>query len=333
MVARRKDTLQLPKYALWLTLPPIFVFLGGDILYGLLGWHDEFRVESLPPQGWERIEAGLRAIVLTSFLLVMSVMIFIIVVMALELTTMFGPQMRKQLILGSLLIVGAVIVSFVITARTDLIPKMESYTGTGFFHEALSFPLAGDDIPASGNNKAVEASSVARAGKSASLLSTLRGLISVFQSLSLPCVAILIMGTISTLATGRNNAKTIFVIQRRRLQIYLNHSALYLASGVIFLMAWLHWPTFLYESGSAGLKQYHFLINAIGLYFGVNFSLVLLSYYMPVRILQRELFGDEAVDDGNQAEAGLTVIKQLLLLGAPVIASAVPPLVDLITSL
>ena len=67
-------------------------------------------------------------------------------------------------------------------------------------------------------------------------------------------------------------------------QRYLYCAGLLLTAGMMFVMAWMHWPAALIAD-SALRAAYNDLTGAITLYIGVGYSLMILSCYLPVMLI------------------------------------------------
>ena len=80
----------------------------------------------------------------------------------------------------------------------------------------------------------------------------------------------------------KDAAKTLAAnLQRMRRQLYL--SGLVLTFGLLFATSWMHWPSALVvdDSRDAFLR----VVKSASLYMGVYFSLLILSFYLPVALI------------------------------------------------
>lgn len=79
---------------------------------------------------------------------------------------------------------------------------------------------------------------------------------------------------------------------------YLYFAGVLLTAGLLMNMAWMTWPSEMI--GDATLKGEHTkLVQSISLYRGVSYSLLILSYYMPVSLIlmmQIEILHDDATE-------------------------------------
>jgi hypothetical protein len=118
----------------------------------------------------------------------------------------------------------------------------------------------------------------------------LRGLLFVERNLLILSIAALALGTISCLALPAPDDKPdenkrllarIVRVQADRLQLHLYLSAALLVMGLLFLGAFLRWPSYIYDPPDDFLAH----ANAVILYLGISYSILLASYYVPVALL------------------------------------------------
>jgi hypothetical protein len=91
-----------------------------------------------------------------------------------------------------------------------------------------------------------------------------------------------IAGAISSLGTKKKNEEMSAALAREqlaRLNRYLYLGSALMVCGMLLILAWLHWPDFYFSDGDS---SYSTLANGLALYFGVNYSLIVFSYYAPV---------------------------------------------------
>lgn len=307
---RREDDVRLNPEALLILAGPIAIFLFGDLLFGGLGASQNVSPPEFP--AWadvQRAEASHRALVLTGFLLVVSTSAMTVLMFAADLIRLFGPQARRLLLIGFAPAMATIFLSVVIfTGVTGFVPPTREYLGGAFVEEVL------DNW---GRN----------------LFELLNGLLLAVQICMLISVPAVILGAISCLAAPASNLpsgtrQSLRDHQQRRLQRYLRLSALMLTAGLLFMMAWMRWPVFALPAGEseAFLEQ----VNAVSLYFGVNFSLVIIAYYVPVAALLQARQGELAEDDedGEDAVYG-PLFTKILTVAAPALVGAAAPLIDL----
>jgi len=158
-----------------------------------------------------------------------------------------------------------------------------------------------------------------------------------------------ILGTILTLArpverhdlsTETGRALTVRELHgaREASKRYLYCSGLMLSSGMMVLLAWMHWPAPVIAD-AAVRKTYTDLVGAVSLVIGVSYSLLILSYYMPVTLtLARRIYRVEhdmrpagSADTAAPAAAvpalpqvgQLEGLKVMIAIISPILASAV----------
>jgi hypothetical protein len=112
------------------------------------------------------------------------------------------------------------------------------------------------------------------------------------------------------LKTGRRvlrQLQGVLSVQVRRAKGYLYLSALLLVVIMILLMSWMEIPSYLIPEKAQ--PSYHNLVRSISTYYGVQYMLILCSYYIPVsimlsrriRALGYELIERQQVDPSEKA--------------------------------
>jgi hypothetical protein len=167
-----------------------------------------------------------------------------------------------------------------------------------------------------------------------------------FNVILIAAAVSLIMGTISCIcrpAEGIDAARSarLAELQRSRMDGYLYAAAMLLVTGLFFIAAGLRW--------SAGEGNSHFLrhVNVLILYFGIFFSTLLASYYVPAALWLRrslELVSQAApataiakTPDGTVADDGSfldllspsRLLKAIVAILAPLIVGLLPQLIHL----
>lgn len=73
-------------------------------------------------------------------------------------------------------------------------------------------------------------------------------------------------------------------------------------------------------------------VNAVGLYFGVNYSLVILAYYVPVASVLQTREGELTTgEEGERDSVYGPMFMKILTLAAPALVGAAAPAIDLFT--
>ena len=136
----------------------------------------------------------------------------------------------------------------------------------------------------------------------------------------------LVLGAISCLAMPLRPTRTDCRRQADRLNTYLYLSAATLVIGLIFLAAMLRWPA--YGLNEVQAKAYGAHVDAYVLYWGITYSILIASYYVPVAVRLAGIGGAAAPPDPKETgegEEGATTqliaqAKALAALFAPAIA-------------
>jgi len=159
-----------------------------------------------------------------------------------------------------------------------------------------------------------------------------------------------ILGTIMTLAKpapgfdlstdlGRAKAARALHGARDASRRYVYCSGLMLSSGMTVLIAWMNWPAQMIAE-EAARSAYVQLVGSVSLLVGVSYSLLILSYYMPVTLIlarriyevrhdmtaERSSVSEDAAQSGLPAlpELGqLDGLKAVIAIISPILASAV----------
>lgn len=142
----------------------------------------------------------------------------------------------------------------------------------------------------------------------------------------------LVFGAISCLAMPANPTKEDCRRQSDRLNTYLYLSAGTLVVGLVFLAAMLRWPGYGLTGPAAEAWRAH--VDAYLLYWGITYSILIASYYVPIAVRLAGLGGAAAPaapkgrkagdGDGPPTESAsahlLAQVKALAALFAPAIA-------------
>lgn len=131
----------------------------------------------------------------------------------------------------------------------------------------------------------------------------------------------LVLGTILCLAREGPRGGAVSPRQLARLKTYLYLSAVALVTGLLFLSALLRWPS---AAFGAPNSPYMAHANALVIYWGATYSVLIASYYLPVALtLGRG-------QDGDDAPTGqlLEFLKSGTALFAPVITALLSAVVQ-----
>lgn len=117
---------------------------------------------------------------------------------------------------------------------------------------------------------------------------------------------------------------------------YLYCSGILLSVGMVLVLSWMKWPGQLIADPT--LRDRHMeLVNAISLYRGVSYSVLILSYYMPVSLIlmvridrfHKAVAAHGSPDVGDTVRgfdinriASLDAFKKIVAIVSPILASA-----------
>lgn len=130
-------------------------------------------------------------------------------------------------------------------------------------------------------------------------------LIAVTHVIIIVAVASLVAGSISCLARlPRLTAEENWTFQSKRLKTHIFISAAFLAIGVLYCKGWADYPAFLFTSESA-TSTYDALSAAYTSFTGLEYSLVLAAYALPVSYLQARKVGQIVVATEGSTQVGV----------------------------
>ena len=345
------NRLRLPGSALLIAILPVLVFAASDWFLDAYGSPEPFVWQGMADQYDRHAEAANRITVLAGFILFVagalaSAGFFLWTLLRLPV------QARRQLMAtyAVAIIAGVLLLSAMNTRET------QSHIGPATVCIALSPPGAANQLPrrvpvaepetdpvtlffdrlfgrapSTGNAVKPTESGVCAAPRFA----LLRSLLIVERNLLVLSVGALALGSIGclTLPGRRGNRRLIgraVKVQAERLNRYLYLSATLLVVGLLFVNAFLRWPGFIYEDQSS-FKAH---VDALLLYFGVSYSILMASYYVPVALLLSRAArraGDGAASSEVKRKAlaePLRAAKVAAAIFAPALASVATNLLD-----
>lgn len=253
---------------------PTSIFLLGTLLTDVFG-HQDLSITFCKTNANEGYIAGGRYLFFTSFMLFIFIAGSVLVIFRRDYVRYFDEDGRKKLFSGCAFVV-AVIAIFVLLGHTFGAPHTYELLGKGVFEETMQIASSGgpDWVP---HHKG-----------GSSMLTVYLVMLFVANIFTAAGVASVILGSISCLAnkpgTKMKEQETIQIYQLERLRKYLYMSSVLLVTGVLLIMSWLYWPVALFGVGSAEQAEFVYLANGLAAFFGVNYSLVLLAYYLPVTL-------------------------------------------------
>lgn len=333
MSAPRRELFHYPAWGAALIVAPILVYFCGDLLYGLSGFHAHIATPPVVGCKWVRVEAAARAWVLTAFFVVISISFFITTMCIYDLRRTFDRGTIRRFVKPAVLLAAFLIASFTLTSTIfgQKMPNADRYVGGNFFAKSLAFPsvLSGESVACQSGKPIV----IKDTPSSLLLLDLLRNLTRAMQMCLVVAVPATIVGAISCVAKPNPKAgqrAKLAALQRRRLRAYLNAAAALLTTGMLFMGAWLRWPLFILGDSKPETAIYITHVDAIALYFGVNYSLVIASYYLPISFILN-LRASSAEDQGGPlwlTRLPAESLGKALTILAPTFAALLPALFD-----
>ena len=186
---------------------------------------------------------------------------------------------------------------------------------------------------------------------SPSTLSGIKSMVMIANIATAAGIVALVVGAISCLGETETDRDANWKRQSERLQLYVYMSTAFLVAGILFLEAWSHWPQFAFmlddEQKSVELAAYSSHANALTIFNGVQYSVMLAAYAIPAAaVLFRQADGiarsklgpgdhSAAKVDKMKADEGLSItimnqIKALVMIIMPFLASTFDKLLGLL---
>ena len=169
----------------------------------------------------------------------------------------------------------------------------------------------------------------------ASQLTAIKVLVSGINVLAGMVIAlVLVAGCCIMAGTGECNKTEVELLanQMRQLKMLIGIVSTLLVSGVLHMIAWLHWPTVLIADNQMA-QQVREFSEAIGLYWGATFSLLIATFYIPTawslskraKVVIAEQIGAVEMQDcwlqkHSMTLAPLQQVPQLFAMLAPLLA-------------
>lgn len=306
---------------------PIFFYIFSDILFLIFGWHSPHLAPS-PGQNFDaRIDATARLLILAAILAVTGAGCFAICRFVADLRPM-PASVRRPLLLG--LVAGVTITLLYSATLGDCIP-IADYLGDGFMRSALSTFDTASGVGADGDRR-----------HAISLITRFDWLMATVRLFLILSSAAIIVGAASCLGQPPadrpdDEQAAAIIAQQQRLRTYANMGAILMVCGMFFMLAWMHWPGILLDGAAA--RAYIAHVNALALYFGVTYSLMIAAYTLPTATILHARcmsLGDAARAGEDMPLMGKGVIdslSKLLVILAPTLAGAAPAVVELLRPL
>ena len=295
---------------IFIVIIPTIVFILGTILIDIFGHHDfqlDFSAES---KAVGYVASG-RYFFFAAFIFFVFIASSITSVFCRDICLFFDRKSQYRLLVCCVFIIIVIAIFIVLITRLDLAPRTYELLGNELFERAMQIASEGGPswLPNSDNESRI-----------LFLYHILIRTGNIFTALG---VASVVVGTISCLAIDdcRSASEFVHLFQVDRVRKYLYMSSIILMSGVVFIMSWLYWPSFMFEFKSAARAEFINLANGISAYYGVIYTLVLLAYYLPVTMIlsgrANELVENRVIKSNADISAD-TVLQWRNELGATV---------------
>jgi hypothetical protein len=300
----RPTNLVLKRNALWIVLLPMLVYFFADVFFETFA-NPEIVIP--PPDGpvLADSEAANRYFFLTSYFALISITTGICLYFWSDTRSILDRPSRLAVRLVGVVLIC--LLGYSVVARGGDSPKTYNFIGQALFAKALcTAPLPGklgflarraqgigDIFLDPTTLEAALCKGIATRGNSlASVFAPLQKIDDLFIGLAVPA---LILGCVSALALPCGEVPYdvevhILSVQVRRVKAYLYLSALLLLVIVVLTISWMTFPTYLLAGEPA--KRYDALVHSISAYYGLQYVLILCSYYIPVSLrLSRRIRG------------------------------------------
>ncbi|HXG77753.1 MAG TPA: hypothetical protein VNJ31_00245 [Methyloceanibacter sp.] len=279
----RNRTLNIKSGDLWIALLPVIVFIAGEWFMSTFGF---YRVTPFPDTEFDAAaEAGGRYTVYGMFFLFAAVCIGVTAVFFLDVNSLFNRASRRRLFaivagLGAIVLIVVVLGPWIWSS-----PKTYWFAGKNLFDHLFQHAkiewccIAGNDF--AGTLQIVAES----CREPFSVGQAFNWLLKIANILIAIAAASAIVGAVSCLGEPPAQARPIFEDQCDRLNHYLYLGAALMVCGMLLILSWLHWPDFYFTPEN---KSYATLVNGLTIYYGVNYSLIVVAYYAPVALVLSE---------------------------------------------
>lgn len=312
---------------------PAFVLLASEYVLGNFGNSALILPETVTVTSAPLIELTARYRFLSAWFFYVAICVIFIVIFFAELWSQHRPRSAARILAG---LVGVVAFTMVFnTIEPVWMGSFEAYEllGKTLFHDALSpgwLRACVTSLPCDGDgafhgmefllDKANHVTSLAAAAVIAGMV----------LALARPHRPYLL--------SARGLAAEAEILKRAQdaSSRYLYCSGILLSVGMVLVLSWMKWPGQMIEDDI--LRAQHMgLVDAISLYRGVSYSVLILSYYMPVSLILMvrierfhaavaahgtPLIGDQVVGFDINRIASLEAFKKIIAIVSPILASA-----------
>lgn len=340
-MVRAKDMTKLqidPRYLLIMLLP-VVVLIVSEYLLGTFG-DTSVHLEGLELKDQSRlIELSARYRFLAALFFFGGATISVTAIFVFELSSRHTRRSILTTIVG---IVGIIVVSLSFsTFEPDWMPagfESESLLGLNLFH-ALLIPAslagceAGGSLPDGCDQQGAYFAMDYLLDRANMLTSLSAGAVIAGMVLALSRPAHIGRSTHPNLETEAQILKT----AQEATQRYLYSSGILLTTGMVLMLSWMSWP------GDAILnddmrKAHAELVSSLSIYRGVTYSILILSYYLPVSLILKvriDAFHDAVATAGQhdlakdvagfdiQRIATLDALKAIIAIVSPILTGAI----------
>ena len=254
---------ELSWWAVLVVAPPIVAFLIGEALIDAFA---QLPIRAAPViyklEGWA--EAAGRMQLLGLMLLYYLFAIGVFGKFVADLLTLFDGSVRGKLIVAycACIFVGAAIV---VLSFGESLPRIKDLLDPQLFKDAV------EQAGSFGHD---------RYWGHAAFVAIVLGN-NAFTAVAVPAF---IAGGVSCLVRfGNTTEQETWVYQSERLKTYIYMSAGFLVIGVLYLKAWAQYPGYLLDKES--LPAYTSLVNSYAMYTGVQYSIILSAFALPVAMI------------------------------------------------
>ena len=265
--------LDINAWALAILLIPFLVLTASELLLGI--WGDSgLTVDAEVLKGAPLVELASRYLVFAAFFFFVTICVAVTAIFGVDLSARFSRLAQIKTFIALLAAIGATLIYSVI--EPEAMNSFESYQllGEDLVRQALATAKTGACLP---DRESCEV------GTGFDALVRLVDLSNYFISVA----AAVLTGIILALGDlPDRDADTASMIQalsasRRVAQRYLYCAGVLLTAGMIWVQAWMQWPTQLITD-SVVQDQFKAMVSSLSLFRGTTYSALILSVYLPV---------------------------------------------------
>lgn len=317
--------LDINAWALAILVLPFLVLTASELLLGI--WGDSgLTVDAEVLSGAPLVELASRYLVFAAFFFFMTVSVAVTAIFSVDLSARFARLAQIKTLTALLAAIAATLIFSVV--EPEAMKSFESYQllGEDLVRQALATAKTGACLP---DRESCEVG----AGFDA-----LVRLVDISNYIISVAAAAVLTGMILALGDKPERDADFASMtrhhsaSRRVVQRYLYCSGVLLTAGMIWVQAWMQWPTQLIAD-SVVQDQFKAMVSSLSLFRGTTYSAVILSVYLPVLLcltLRAERLrkgNGDAEDDSIKATfaaANYTdALKSFVAIVSPILAGAV----------